>query len=307
MTPCLAIAALLIGCAGDPDPAPDTGPDAPTPYEYERPELEPSLNAAEVEAAVRDLAPGLLRIDPYPLYDAYALALMGQEQSCPGTYPIAGVIGWGNECTARSGWSYAGRSQALAVHHETIDGVYYDTFGSLLTDAVLTSPDGYDLEIIGYGDLWDRPVDGGAQAVWVYFLGVFRSAFPEHADTWLAEDLSVAVTAESWAHPEQGRWLRLDGGASPIEGDRATLTARDLLLYSPETGTTCATEPAGELVYRTHDGEAYTLRFDGPASPEDAVSADLCDGCGTVWFEGAALGEACVDLTALTDWETRPW
>ncbi|MCB9745615.1 MAG: hypothetical protein H6741_21595 [Alphaproteobacteria bacterium] len=294
---------LLLACAGAP-PAPPEDSDAPesvTPWEYEAESQGPSLSASEVEALAASRVGLLLSIDPFPLYEAYNLAMSGQTRDCPGTWEIAGVYGWGTTCTAETGWRYDGRSQGLYGPNIVFDGEPYLQFGSLLSNAEIQSPDGEVLSLVGYGDLWERALEDESVNLYAYFLGEFSWTGLPEPDHWLRQDLSLALISESQRAPDGARWWRLDGGVNPLtDPDNITLSARDLLASSESA---CQAEPGGALVLNVGEGERYVLRFHG--GPDADMSA--CDGCAELLFEDSPLGEACVDLSAMFDWEERPW
>jgi hypothetical protein len=48
----------------------------------------------------------------------------------------------------------------------------------------------------------------------------------------------------------------------------------------------------------------YDVEQDGDAW---AIAPGACDGCGTVFIGGEAVGEVCNDFSVLRDWEDQPW
>ncbi len=44
-----------------------------------------------------------------------------------------------------------------------------------------------------------------------------------------------------------------------------------------------------------------------PGEEEVVTEAEQCDGCGSLSFQGQAIGEICPDLGGLLAWEERPW
>ena len=50
---------------------------------------------------------------------------------------------------------------------------------------------------------------------------------------------------------------------------------------------------------RGEDGSWYDVLFDGPNDLQPETPPDLCDGCGQVYYQGDAMGEACADFSAL--------
>lgn len=292
----MVLAAALYACTDAPAPvADDSAPLSSWGYE-EAPEA-PLYDAAAVEGMATERLQALFGINPYPLYEAYNLAMDAQDRDCPGTYEIAGVIGWGAECRTASGWDFWGRSQALYAQDVEIEGTRYENFGSLLTNARMTSPDGEVLRIVGYGDLHETLADDSTRAIYSYLLGEFSWSGPGSEDTWLTESLAVALIVESSWHDSGVHTLRIDGGVSTIGKDDPTLNALDLVMTSAVTRTDCVAEPTGALQLVTRDPQTYRITFDGTA----------CDGCGDVSFDGEILGSACFDFSEMLDWEGRPW
>lgn len=291
----MMVLVALLACTDAVVPTPDDS--APlTSWSYDEEREPPLYDAAQIEAQAADRLPQLLGIDPYPLYDAYNLAMSAQDRDCPSTYEIAGVIGWGAECSSASGWSYWGRSQGLYVQHAAVEGVQYETYGTLLTNARMTSPDGEQLYIVGYSDLTET-LDGSRRVIYSYLLGEFSWDGPGSEGTWLTDSLAVSLIVDSSWEPSGARSLRIDGGVASVGKDNPTLNALDLVMTSAEAGASCTAEPTGALQLVTRDPQTYDITFDGTA----------CDGCGEVSYHGEDLGPACFDFSEMLDWEGRPW
>ena len=72
-------------------------------------------------------------------------------------------------------------------------------------------------------------------------------------------------------------------------------------------GSDCPIEPSGTISIRDDAGDWYDVEFQGPGYSGAASFPPECDGCGDVWYQGENLGQACVDFSAMTDWEGSPW
>jgi hypothetical protein len=131
------------------------------------------------------------------------------------------------------------------------------------------------------GDLYITEPDGDLLAV----TGTFSY---DGDDGWLGEGGSVALWLEG-AATASGRGVALQGGVGgPQTG--SGLFFRDLYfgdITGPGGQTACGAHPSGGVSVRGNDGRWYDLDLTD------------CGGCGTVSFEGSALGDACADLTAL--------
>ena len=66
-------------------------------------------------------------------------------------------------------------------------------------------------------------------------------------------------------------------------------------------GESCHLEPEGTVKVRTDDGSWAEVVFDG----EDA--AELCDGCGSVTWDGEELGSICIDQTGAVTIDEDQW
>ena len=78
----------------------------------------------------------------------------------------------------------------------------------------------------------------------------------------------------------------------------------DVVAFSGHPALACDKEPAGTMRLRTDDGFWIDLVFDVNA---DFQSTGPCDGCGSATLNGTYIGQVCITLSNLFDWEEHPW
>lgn len=140
-----------------------------------------------------------------------------------------------------------------------------DAWALDLGDFYITDPDGHTFAV-GGTFAWAGGETWSAEA-----LGSF--SYPA-AEGWLGLGGSLAL----WIEGGEG-WLSIDGGVGTLEAGGH--------LYFDELTWECGAQPAGGLRLRGPEGSWYRVDLD-------------CSGCGPLTYAGdAALGEVCVDLSAL--------
>ena len=104
----------------------------------------------------------------------------------------------------------------------------------------------------------------------------------------------------------QASW---DGGVFGIDGAAEAIYATDFYIYSEAKGSPCELEPSGLISIRDSLGQWYDVEFQGPPYSGAWSYQPECDGCGSAWFRGEYMGEACVDFGIFMEWdgEGRPW
>ncbi len=104
-----------------------------------------------------------------------------------------------------------------------------------------------------------------------------------------------------------GKGILVSGSVTVETGSVSAVVMEDLYLLEEALGSTCGIEPSGTVSILDAEGRWYDLVFDGPTDAAPEVDPAVCDGCATAWYRGAALGEACIDFSVLTAWESSPW
>lgn len=289
----LPIVLLLLACAADPAPPAWVDPTADDDWSdlVPTPSRGPALTADEVaERVALALADGLPL--PQPVLADYRELLAHGDAACPGDTFAEGfqVIGG---CTTAEGYTYQGAAGLQVDDRRTVaeDGSWTGE-ASVLTapaDYVITRPDGTRLQ--AGGTLSIRVArDAGGDRWSAAILGTWQD---DGLPGWLGDGYSGALTVEG-SEPPGGEPTQKVDGALTVHGASLQLAG---VLVAPET---CADgAQAGAVRLRQDDGTWYTLTLDAG-----------CGGCGTLtWDDTEALGEACVDLSALPASlaEARQW
>ena len=148
----------------------------------------------------------------------------------------------------------------------------------------------------------------GVEIFYSYIEGGYSWDGPEADGTWL--DWGVEPTLVWYASRDPssgGKAITLSSSVSIDSGPFTAVFMDGVYLYEEVLGSSCGIEPSGTISLLDSEGRWTDLIFDGPTEFNAEVDAAVCDGCATAWYRGTALGEACIDFSALTDWEDSPW
>lgn len=284
--------------------------DSEAPYLLDESELdlpEPTFDADEASAAVEEALGALVAITAEPIVDAYQDAVEGADRSCPTWYTSDdGQDYWYDDCTSSDGTSFQGYG-ALVAYATTSDGVAL-TGSVVYGSGTITRPDGVTLSLNGAAGLLDGEGDNGVQTAMNVVDGDF--SLDDADEGWLATGLEPSLTMQALSYGDL-RAFSAAGTLAGLDTDIDAILADDMLIATEGTGTPCSLEPTGTLSLRGADGHWTDIIFDVPfdASTQTfgEMDADLCDGCGTAWFEGQEIGQACFDFSVLLDWDGSPW
>jgi len=287
-----------VGCA----PATsDTGGAAPTSaadpdVQAPDPEVPPDLPL--VEAGLSELLGRLLDANPWQLADLQAETLAGGDDDCPSLEDMAEQQLFEGECTASTGVHYQGLSLSTRLSDVPIaDGRTASDWYHLVSSLTVTWPDGSLDQIHADAELARVPAQGDQpRTTEIEIIGRAVSDRTAWADTWLAAgvDQHLDLTA-SWRDGAPGvtvelrqAWPEGSPGAALVEG-----------FGVERTGADCAVAASRLRLWWPDRGWAEVTLDEGVAA--------ACQACGPATAGGEPLGDACVDLAPLLDWQEEPW
>ena len=306
---------FLLACTAN--DAVDTADLVTSPYIYDEDEpAAPELSVEDVAGAVTELIGVLLNLNAGPILTAYEASMSGQQQDCPDYYEQDGSVYWYDYCYAADGSSFSGYGFLYDyVDHEQ-DGYIYNG-QQVYTVSEIVDSEG--ATFTGGGGAQNLRLDyvGTENVMHTTWSSVINGSFaydgPGTADSWMGEGLAPDGVVYVTEIPEEaglGVWGRLivaDGGVGGLTGTANTVVVDTFHVWPAVFGNSCEIEPHGTVSVRDTEGLWYDLVFDGvEAWSEEVVDEADCDGCGTVYFHGDVLGEACVDVSGLME-GGDPW
>ncbi len=296
-------------------------PASPTPYIYEAEDsVTPELSVDDVETALSEVMGTLLSLNGSPAVDAYFSSMAGQQGDCPDYYENEGNVYWYDYCYSDDGSSFSGYGFGY-LYEDYEEGGYFYNGGTVFTVAEVTTGDGNSFSGGGSAQDLHLVVNEEAEVHALYheawsssISGAFSYDGPEGAGTWLNEDISPDLALVVYLVPENevypgynGKLVQVQGGVGGFVGEVSAAVADNFTVWSGGMNL-CPAEPMGMLSVRDTEGVWYDVVFDNVNQDDgETMDPDLCDGCGTVYVQGQAQGEACVDTTLLTDWTVAPW
>ena len=316
----LLLSLLLPACAGDPEPAAQTGdtaavdtgepwvePPRDDPYIDDPVEPDPAAFDAETVAALIEESILVARsLSAEPVLQAYFESMETAEEGCPTWTSDGGVEYWLGGCTTSSGATFEGYGTSV-LYDDTPDGdILWD--GAAVFGVGSIEAGGATFSAGGQAGLLSGVNGDGALVYYSYTTEGFAYDGPAAAGTWLAEGLSPElVTYALHDDASGGKAMYLTGRIEVPDGPVEAVVFEDLLLINEAFGSACPGEPSGGLSVLGADGW-YDLTFEGPEFGEgEGFDTTACDGCGEAWHKGVQIGTACVDFSAMTSWSVHPW
>lgn len=293
---------LLLACVQD-TPDDPTETDLPTEYVLDEEEApEPALTEAEVELAIQEALELALSLNAQPVMDAYQSVMDHAESTCPDYYESEGNVYWYDTCTTSDGTDFSGYAFYQLYEDYESGGALYNGEAFYGVAEVQTA-DGRTF--LGGGGA--SVLVAEAEEYTAYSSSIYGSFADSEStgDDWLAAGLSPDLdlwSADYWAYGVH--YAAVDGGVTGLSGGVSTVVFAEVALA--DGWYSCTDELTGSVLVRDEDGGWYDVLFDNSYEEGAEVDPSECDGCGTIWFSGEPVGSACVDASALVDWET-PW
>lgn len=299
-------AIVLLACHASKPPA-----DSAAPYVVDEDALDlPSsdLDTDALASAVEEAFALIPTLDPAPLIDAYDDILALADASCPTWYTSTDGEYWYDDCVSEDGAHFQGYATSLDLTALETDDVSY-TGGAAYGAATLTDPDGHALVMNGAIGV-AAATEGGSTTTQLVLDGAVTWDGPSADDTWLSAGLVPQLQGYAVSYG-QLRALIIDGAVSGYTGAYSSVSFDQVLAASEGVGAPCALEPSGTVSVRSAAGQWTEIVFDLPYDVETESFGEMdpadCDGCGHAWSYGAYVGEVCVDLAPLLDWDGSPW
>jgi len=279
-------------------------------YEDEEHEQVELLSVGELEQGLLEAFETLLWVDPLLMHDAYEGSRQQGDGDCPFyyyTYDVNGYDYWYDTCTSTQGMSFAGWAYGYYLQPYWSGAYHYNNYAYFNGDARLIDPDGSAFEASGYANYYDYDYYD-YRYTYQYAFGDFRWDGPGSAGTWLAAEISLAMTTYTFYNRANGgQYFYFDGGVSDPGPSLSSVHMDELFMSNASGGGDCELEPAGAVSARDHQGNWYDIEFHGSPYWGASVFPLECDGCGEAWYRGEYLGEVCPDFSPLTSWEELPW
>jgi len=286
----------------------DSAPAADAPYIYE--EDAPPVAALSLDEVTGLVSEGVGAVWDYsasPIFTAYEAGMARASSGCPNYYDYDGSAYWYDTCTAADGTQFSGYSfYQLYAGTDAGDGSYWD--GAALNGVgSIQGADGSGLEFGGstyaIQITSQLPVDDPSWYSGYYLViqGGFQGSGPLVAGSWLEADAGPDLSLYTYYAPSyEGRAVSLSGSLGGLGDGTQAVVFDGVYLMSENVMPDCPGEPAGVVSVRDADGSWYDVIYDGPATYDAPVEAELCDGCGEVYFRGEDLGAVCgVDFSGL--------
>jgi hypothetical protein len=318
-------ALLLTGCTSDPitddvtqadksieEPAP---PENPTPWEYEGDPPSVQFDQAKVEASISAAIDQILIITSDAPLDAYLTVMETADEVCPYNSVYEGSAYWYGGCTTLDGTRFDGYS----FYEEHLDSPLWgdgsNMSGTTLnTQGTVVFADGTRFDMGGGAMMWEGTVFDGETYGWFTSVnGTFGWSDDELDESWMGGPIrpTFQTVAYLWTLGDGSnqRGVQTTSGFGGLDAEWDTVYLSEVFSVDSLGGyIPCTEEPSGTISVRSTGGEWFQVVYDVEQGNEGwTVVPGACDGCGTVFASGEAVGEACNDFSALRDWEDQPW
>ncbi len=307
---------LLSACGRDKadPPAAEVEPEPTLPSEYTyTPEGEggATFDAAQVSEALDDFAAAIRSTTGAPGVVAYEAAMAEAEAGCPDWYEMDGSTFWYADCTTSAGATFSGYGfEYLYTDYDLLgDGgswVATSVYGS----ARIESPT-QGLFQIGGGVAHAEGITGDGWPAWMTQItgGVYGEGEAAQG-TWVSTGSTPSLMVYAIdALDYNARYMTIAGTLANVSEAATAIETAGIYVVDFDGYYPCAEEPTGAISVRDAAGRWWTVTFDVVEVNDGFEMQGECDGCGTVTDPtGEVVGEACIDVTPILDWEdNRPW
>lgn len=293
--------------------AEDTGDltdETPPAYLGEIPESDPPrFNTDEVATAIEDAIDQARGITAGPVLNVYNQMMAGADADCPQwTVTDEGDPLWLDNCTSSLGVTFDGYGVSVPLVNSPDGGGNVWNGVQMFSVAQMTGSGGGTLSLGGSAGMLTAVNANNGNLTYYTYLGNGYSWDGVATGSWLDQAVSPELSLYAIRNPNSGATItQLSALITIDEGPIAAVVMDNLYMLRDPLGNLCSAEPSGTISLLDADGRWYDLIFDGPTAANWEVPTETCDGCATAWYRGTSLGTACIDFSALTNWETSPW
>lgn len=277
----LLLAAL--GCRGG-----EEEPIEPVPYIADGiDQPAPAESADQLGIWIQQAFDAAMEIDASPIIETYMAVTVDRDDYCPYFFGDDEMAQWYGECDSAGGTGF----QGYGGHQLYSDDNYWQEV--VYTTGSVVTPDGHVFE--GGGTAYRGGGTDVLSDTTTGYMGVLGSFAYDAPDAgWLST--GDATLEKQWQRGEWGQLVAF-GGAVTVDERAVAFNS----VYVLNVG--CAIEPSGVVSVRGEDGW-YDVLFD---TDFEAMLPSDCDGCGEAWYRGERVGEVCIDVSGLADFEEAPW
>jgi hypothetical protein len=290
-------------------------PDEPSAWEYEGEAHTAEFDQAKIEESIAAAIAQVRIITGHSPINAYLNIMGAADEHCPTNSEYEGSSYWYGGCTTSSGTQFEGYSFYEEYVDSPLFGEGSNMFGtSLNTQGSVVLGDGNRFDMGGSVQVYEGTINNEEIYAWFTAVdGTFGWADSEMDESWMGGPIrpTIQSIAYLWTFEDGSthRAVNTTAGLAGLEAEWDTVYLSEVFSVDSLGGYwPCTDEPSGRISVRSTEGDwfqvVYDVEQDGDAW---AIAPGACDGCGTVFIGGEAVGEVCNDFSVLRDWEDQPW
>jgi hypothetical protein len=290
-------------------------PAEPSPWDYEDEPPTAPFDQAKVQASIDAAIDQVLVITAHPPIIAYLTVMEASDEYCPYNSEFEGSAYWYGGCTTAGGTRFEGYSFYEEFVDQPLFGEGSNMFGtSLNTQGTVILDDGTRFDMGGSAAVYEGTINNEEIYVWFSSVnGTFGWSDSEVDESWMGGPIRPTIQnlAYLWTFEDgsEYRALNTTAGFSGLEAEWSTVYLSEVFTVDSLGGYwPCTDEPSGTISVRSNLGDWFQVVYDVEQVGDDwTIAPGACDGCGTVFASGEAVGEACNDFNSLRDWGEQPW